>query len=33
MIYLATQKGVNKAESEDAILIGHEVISDCIGEY
>ncbi len=33
MIYLVTQKGVNKAESEDAILVGHEVISDSIGEY
>ena len=33
MIYLATQKGVNKAESEDAILIGNEVICDAVGEY
>ena len=31
MIYLATQKGVNKAESEDAVLIGNEVICDAVG--
>ena len=33
MIYLATQKGINKAESEDAVLIGNEVICDAVGEY
>ena len=33
MIYLATQKGVNKAESEDAVLIGDAVICDAVGEY
>ena len=33
MIYLATQKGVNKAESEDAVLIGDAVICDSVGEY
>ena len=33
MIYLASQKGVNKAESEDAVLIGNKVICDTVGEY
>lgn len=33
MIYLATQKGVNKVESEDAVLIGTEVICDTVGKY
>ena len=33
MIYLATQKGINKVESEDAVLIGTQVICDTVGEY
>ena len=33
MIYLATQKGINKDDSEDAVLIGNEVICDAVGEY
>lgn len=28
MIYLSTQKGINKAESEDAVLVGTEVLSE-----
>lgn len=33
MIYLATPKDINKAESEDAVLIGNEVICDAVGAY